>query len=529
MANLIVTFTDLVPAPLNGYLVKYRVRGTTDAFTQLTPNPTSSPATIPNLMSSTEYEGDITAQCESANGVIATFITCTCPTGYVPTLNANHCEQVNSIPATVTANNFCLAPSTENAYAAYRTRIYNQGFSSAVISQTASQISAANATHVFNELSTLVLWTRSSPSDGPMNRASVWISPNCDGQRGALTITSGALVVGNAYRILNYIAGDDFTNVGAATNSNISFVATGTTPAIWTNGSSLAGAQTTISYVFKNTGVTRTIHIGIAGDNQFRLTVGNTLVADTTTTGQGNAVAHFNIWHIFPVVVVNGDNIINAIAVGDGSVNDAIAMTVYDMTASQLENASSLAEITPGPPGTPNPNVPFSTEELLITETPINGTCRFGHTLGTAGVFPVCRRNIDIASCPPGYGMDQSGGVGSYICTNTLIAGCEGIPENITVINAASGLVISAVQFGTNPTFFTGVQLPIPYNVTVADIHGAYTGVINVTITSGGADTATIRVNGIQQELVGPVLGSFLFASATYLATDIILITFTLS
>jgi hypothetical protein len=52
--------------------------------------------------------------------------------------------------------------------------------------------------------------------------------------------TSGALVVSKKYRITNFVAGDDFTNVGAASNATgVEFVATGTTPTTWTNASTL--------------------------------------------------------------------------------------------------------------------------------------------------------------------------------------------------------------------------------------------------------------------------------------------------
>ena len=52
--------------------------------------------------------------------------------------------------------------------------------------------------------------------------------------------TSGALVVGARYYIHNYVAGDDFTNVGASANEKgATFIATGTTPTTWTNGSTL--------------------------------------------------------------------------------------------------------------------------------------------------------------------------------------------------------------------------------------------------------------------------------------------------
>lgn len=53
-------------------------------------------------------------------------------------------------------------------------------------------------------------------------------------------VTSGLLVTGKRYFIKTFVAGDSFTNVGAASNaSGIMFTATGTTPTTWTNASAL--------------------------------------------------------------------------------------------------------------------------------------------------------------------------------------------------------------------------------------------------------------------------------------------------
>ena len=54
------------------------------------------------------------------------------------------------------------------------------------------------------------------------------------------TVTSGSLVVGTKYTIKTFATSDDFTNVGASSNaSGIEFIATGTTPTTWTNGSAI--------------------------------------------------------------------------------------------------------------------------------------------------------------------------------------------------------------------------------------------------------------------------------------------------
>jgi len=60
------------------------------------------------------------------------------------------------------------------------------------------------------------------------------------------TQTSGTLTVGQKYRIETYVSSDDFTNVGAGSNATgVEFVATGTTPTTYSNGSTLR----TIGYV----------------------------------------------------------------------------------------------------------------------------------------------------------------------------------------------------------------------------------------------------------------------------------------
>lgn len=58
--------------------------------------------------------------------------------------------------------------------------------------------------------------------------------------RGDTTVfTSGTLVVGETYKIVLFVAGDDFTNVGGTNVTGNIFTATGTTPTTWTNSSQL--------------------------------------------------------------------------------------------------------------------------------------------------------------------------------------------------------------------------------------------------------------------------------------------------
>lgn len=58
------------------------------------------------------------------------------------------------------------------------------------------------------------------------------------GTGSATAATSGTLTTGRKYRLKDFIAGDDFTNVGAGSNADgVEFVATASTPTTWTNSS----------------------------------------------------------------------------------------------------------------------------------------------------------------------------------------------------------------------------------------------------------------------------------------------------
>ena len=50
-------------------------------------------------------------------------------------------------------------------------------------------------------------------------------------------LTSGTLTIGKRYRLKDFIAGDDFSNIGATNVDGNEFIATGATPTTWTNSS----------------------------------------------------------------------------------------------------------------------------------------------------------------------------------------------------------------------------------------------------------------------------------------------------
>lgn len=66
---------------------------------------------------------------------------------------------------------------------------------------------------------------------------------------GLFSATAGSFIIGRRYKILTYVSGDDFANVGASSNATgVTFTATGTTPTNWTNSSELQEVTGNISY-----------------------------------------------------------------------------------------------------------------------------------------------------------------------------------------------------------------------------------------------------------------------------------------
>lgn len=72
-----------------------------------------------------------------------------------------------------------------------------------------------------------------------------------------VTSTSGSLIVGETYTLTTYVSGDDFSNVaqvqsGTINTSGCIFIATGTTPTNWTNGSTLVSWGNPTAIVLEN-------------------------------------------------------------------------------------------------------------------------------------------------------------------------------------------------------------------------------------------------------------------------------------
>jgi hypothetical protein len=337
-----ITIDNLVPAgvPPGGIVVKYRIKGQAGLFEP--PTFFALPIVIDTPHpAGTLYDVFIQRDCGDIPWSVQyqTETPCECATGYSPSPEVTHCEKTESTAPTVVNSGFCLQVSKNGAYGEQESRMYGPSFND-------DDIALPAGTPVGGDIvwrSTLAgQWANptNNVNIGPMNRCSVWIDSDCNGSLNSLS----------------------------------------------------AGQKTTLAHSFVNSGTTRTIYVGIGADNMWKLYVNGVAVASCGQTGsstQGSTLP-FKVWHIIPITIVPGQNYINAVAEGDGSVNDAIGMVIYDNTASQIQAATSDASL----------NIIFTTATL-------------------AG------GSYDVTTCPATYSLDTSGGSGNYICRRVVTKVCN--------------------------------------------------------------------------------------------------------
>jgi len=223
------------------------------------------------------------------------------------------CVKETTTAPTIISSGGCLAASPNGAYGSYFARIYKPGFNN-----TSIGLYVAPTPEVYAEMST-AYW------QGRPNAIGVWVDSDCNGSPDALTL----------------------------------------------------GGQTTVSYIYTNSGAARTVYVGVFGDNEFELKMNGTSIAATTS----NTLAeNFKILHIFPVDIINGTNIFNIVGTGDGSVGDSMGMIVYDNTPAVIQAAGADGALS----------ILFSTQSL-INQPNIVSTCPTGYVLDTSGT-PICRK-----------------------------------------------------------------------------------------------------------------------------------------
>lgn len=112
--NVSVVFTGSTPAPSNGYQIGYRKSGSSADYTFVTPNPTSSPATIPNVPVCENLQILMRSQCDNSQ------------------VSADQLTTLNAYPSYV-CNDTISGSNTHNGFYTYPDYLLNvQGASNTV-------------------------------------------------------------------------------------------------------------------------------------------------------------------------------------------------------------------------------------------------------------------------------------------------------------------------------------------------------------------------------------------------------------
>lgn len=340
-----VTISALTPStpPTDGWKIRYRIKGTTGAYTVPVGSPFSS---LPIVFDTTDaagtlYEVQVARDCGTLESIWFTLNTpCDCTNagvGFSEDISEGDCKKIVTTSPTITRSDYCLAKSSHLTYSRYGSRIYKTGF----IADTLFIPFGNPDTYIYGQMSISPQWANPSLSytAGPQNRDSVWIDSDCDGNVDALSV----------------------------------------------------GEKVTMAFMYNNTGASRTIYIGVAADNEFKLVVNGSIIVNTVDyslhSGSG---LQYNIWHIIPVSIKSGINYFNCVGTGDGSNVDSMSMVGYDNTAAQIKAATSDSQLS-----------------IIFRSSSLRGT------------------SYDIATCASNYSLDTSAGQGNYICTRTLTDICN--------------------------------------------------------------------------------------------------------
>lgn len=131
-----VSFTAPTPAPASGYIVKWKKTADADStYTQVTPNPTSSPVTISNVPACDSITVSVQANCGGSNISSASLTTIAgigyklkCSCGFAGTYTSNDYYQYPTIPIDFTgaSNGAQISVSYDGVDRPNRFTIYNE-------------------------------------------------------------------------------------------------------------------------------------------------------------------------------------------------------------------------------------------------------------------------------------------------------------------------------------------------------------------------------------------------------------------
>jgi len=258
--------------------------------------------------------------------------TCSsCPAGYQLAEDGSYCYTYNVQPATFHGDSLSICSSPNGAYSIYGTLMYDTGFT----------LNGGGTRNPINTSNSFWINGPSNLVEGPLNRCGVWA---CS--------TPG-------------------TPEGDPTNEWIGFS------------------------VKVNILNTKTYYVGLGGDNliRFKLNGNKVLEMDKASLNQrfpsqGGYAAAFRYWHIFPVKLSAGENVIEVEGWNESSAA-AFGAEIYDNTAAEIIAATDTTQL----------NYVFTTRRMMgkyfeTGETTSGYGCPAGYFLDASSVPYTCKQKI---------------------------------------------------------------------------------------------------------------------------------------
>lgn len=260
--------------------------------------------------------------------------------------------------------------------------------------------------------------------------------------------TSGTLTIGKVYHIYDYNSGDDFTNVGATSNvTGEIFTATGTTPATWTNGSSLGIPDENWNPLGGSSPLAVTQTVASISDNRI-----------VKTDGAGRVIQETG------VTLTDGNQII-----GDNIFEEIEQTVSFTLTGSMASKHIDLNSAT----------------DAILT-FPQQST----EALDSGYYVSVTNKNIGVWTIAV-QGTDTLDGVNILKQNETALIKLDasGTPQNITVIGGHITILDNLMRF---------VDTVADQDYTVL-LEALQPGKINSIITQSDSGTCTLtaKINGV--------------------------------
>lgn len=353
--TLVLTFTPPTPAPSLGYRVSYRPIGSSGSYTTVDEvAAVSNTITLTSLDATvTGWEGTIEAKCGPGYySTIASFSSngfCNCPSGYTAVGTNDNCQKVTTVPADLNGGGALSACHfTSTVYGQFGTIFYQPGGygTNGVFTTTPTYLKTSFVGGSY----TGVLWGNAAgnTTNGRLNTTGIW---KCLDQ--------------------------------SYTTTPLGF-----------------SRQITIA-------TTKTYYIGMAADNYATIKInGVTVVAQdaaalATSLSAGVDVT-FKYWHIYPVELEAGVNLLEITGTNTGSIG-VFGCEIYDASQAQLIACTTQAELVPYIVFTTGnvPGVPIGQKVLdndLFDVGSYNCTAYPGYNLVKEGSSYYCKK-IENAAC----------------------------------------------------------------------------------------------------------------------------------